>query len=217
VAQTGDALTQMPISPRRRVLILLAAATIAWCPPLQGQWRVGTEVGATRFWGGSEETGGGQTSIRPYRPTTFGIGVERQTRQYALGLHLHYAESSLGLVGPETAVSVEGAFTIVSISPELAVRVATLGPGNQLRLHAGPLFEVWDIIDEDSRTRVGAHGSISLDVPLGGHFDGVVLGGVAVTPSPFGEGELDLGAGGPTYDLQTLWRRRFAVGLRYRL
>jgi len=197
--------------------MVLAAATIAWCSPLLGQWRVGAEVGAARFWGSSEETSGGGTSIRPYRPTTFGLGLERQTSQYAVGLQLHYAESSLGLEGPEGAVLAEGAFTIVSISPELAVRIATLGPGNQLRLHAGPLFEIWNLIERDARTRVGAQGSVTLDVPLGGRLDGVVLGGVAVTPSPFEEGELDLGAGAPTYDLRTLWCRRFAVGLRYRL
>jgi hypothetical protein len=201
----------------RRVWIGLSAATIVWCSPLFGQWRVGTEVGGARFWGGSLDTGGNQTSIRPYRPTTFGLGLERQTGRYAVGLQLHYAEASLALEGPEQVVSAEGVFTIVSISPELAVRIATLGPGNQLRLHAGPLFEIWDIIDQDARTRVGAQGSVSLDVPLGGRFDGVALAGVAVTPSPYEEGELDVGGGAPTYDLQTLWRRSFALGLRYRL
>ncbi len=137
--------------------------------------------------------------------------------RYAAGVQLHYAEASLALEGPDGVVAAEGAFTIVSISPELAVRIATLGPGNELRLHAGPLVEIWDIIDQDSRTRVGAHGSVSLDVPLGGRFGGAVRAGVAATPSPFEEGELDLGNGAPTYDLRTLWRRSFALGLRYRL
>ncbi|HWN18378.1 MAG TPA: hypothetical protein VNO19_05625 [Gemmatimonadales bacterium] len=207
----------MPTSLGRRVWIVLSAATIVGCSPLFGQWRVGTEVGAARFWGGSLDTGGDQTSLRPYRPTTFGLGLERQTGRYAVGLQVHYAEASLALEGPEGVVAAEGAFTIVSISPELAVRIATLGPGNQLRLHAGPLFERWDIIDQDARTRVGAQGSVSLDVPLGGRFDGVALVGVGVTPSPYEEGELDLGGGAPTYELRTLWRRSFALGLRFQL
>ena len=207
----------MPTSLGRMVPIVLAAATIISCSPLFGQWRVGAEVGATRFWGGSLDTGGDHTSVRPYRPTTFGIGLERQSGRYAAGLQVHYAEASLALEGPEAVVSAEGAFTIVSILPELAVRIATLGPGSQLRLHAGPLFEIWDIIDQDARTRVGAHGSVSLDIPLGARFGGVVLAGAAVTPSPYKEGELDLGGGAPTYDLRALWRRRFALGLRYQL
>ena len=207
----------MPTSSGCRVALALAASMIVWSSPLFGQWRVGTEVGATRFWGGSLDNNGDHTSLRPYRPTTVGLGLERQSGRYTAGLHLSYAEASLALEGSEGVISAPGAFTIVSISPELVIRIATLGPGNQLRLHAGPLFEIWDIIDQDARTRVGAQGSVSLDVPLGGRFGGVVLAGAAVTPSPYKEGELDLGAGAATYDLRTLWRRRFAAGLRYRL
>ena len=205
----------MPNSVGRTVAIVLTM--ILWCSPLFGQWRAGAEVGASRFWGGSLNTDGSQTSFRPYRPTTFGIGLERQTGRYAVGLQLRYADASLGLEGPDGVIAAPGAFTIVSVLPELVVRLATLGPGNELRLHAGPLFEVWDIIDQDSRTRVGAQGSVSLYVPLGGRFGGVVLASAAVVPSPFEEGELDLGGGGPTFDLRTLWRGSFALGLRYRL
>ena len=197
--------------------VVLSIASSVWCSPLSGQWRVGVEVGAARFWGGSLVTGVDSTSFRPYRPTTFGIGLERQTARYAVGLQVHYAEASLALEGPEAVISAEGAFTIVSILPEIAVRIATLGPGNQLRVHAGPLLEFWSIIDQDARTRVGAQGSVTLDVPLGSQFGGVVLAGAAVTPSPYNEGELNLGGSAPTYDLRTLWRRRFAVGLRYQL
>lgn len=197
--------------------VLLSIISLAWCSPLVGQWRIAAEVGVSRFWGASQDTGGDHTSVRPYRPTTFGLGLQRQYGGYAIGVQVQYAEASLALQGPEEVVAVNGAFTIVSISPEVAVRIATVGPGNQLRLHAGPLFEVWDIIDQDSRTRLGVQGAISLDVPLGERFVGTVLGGGAITPSPYKEGELDLGGGAPSYDLRTLWRRRFALGIGYRL
>lgn len=202
---------------RRTVPVLLAMVAVLQPGLLSGQWRVGVEVGAARFWGASIDTGGEQSSFRPYRPTTFGVGIERQWGRYAAGLQVHYAESGLALEGPEVVVAAEGAFTFVSISPEFAVRVATLGSNNEVRVHAGPLFEVWDIVDQDARTRVGAQGSVSLDVPLGERFSGVALVGAAVTPSPYNEGELNLGGGAPTYNLRTLWRRSFAVGVRYRL
>ena len=196
---------------------VLAIVASLWGSPLLGQWRLGVEVGASRFSGASLDTDGEHTSFRPYRPTTFGLGLERQSGRYAIGLQVHYAEASLALEGPEVVVSSEGAFTIVSISPEIALRIASIGPDNQLRLHAGPLLELWDIVDLDSRTRVGVQGSVSLDVPLGQRFAGAVLAGAAVTPSPYEEGELDLGAGAPSYQLRTMWRRSFGVGLRYRL
>jgi hypothetical protein len=198
-------------------LIVILIASTFWHPPLVAQWRVGAEVGAARFWGASRENSPDQPSFRPYRPTTFGVGLERQTGRYTLGLQVQYGEASLALEGPEVVVSAEGVFTFVSISPEVSLRVVTLGSDNQIRMHAGPVFDVWDIIDQDSRTRVGAQGSLSLDVPLGGSFQGVVLAGIAVTPSLYNEGELDLGGGAPSYDLETMWRRRFALGLQYRL
>jgi hypothetical protein len=207
----------MPATRLQNLPLALASVGILLGSPLQAQWRLGVEVGAARFWGGSRDTGGQDVSVVPYRPTVYGLGLERQSAKYGVGLQLHYAEASLGAVGPEVQVAAEGAFTIFSISPEAIVRLATLGPGNQLRIHAGPLFEIWDIIDQGSRTRAGVQGSVSLDVPLGRRFRASVLAGGAVTSSPYNEGELNLGGGAAAYELRTLWRRSFAVGLNYGL
>ena len=201
----------------RTVAVVLTVLLAAGSSPLAGQWRLGIEVGAARFWGGSLDTGAAQTSFRPYRPTTFGIGLERQAGRYAVGLRVHYFQAGLALEGAEVVISSEGAFKAVSISPEAAVHLATLGPGNQVRVHAGPVIEVWDVIDNGTRTRVGVQGSVSFDVPLGGQVSGVAFAGAAVTPSPYEDGELDLGGGAPAYERRALWRRTFGVGLRYRL
>lgn len=208
----------MATPPRRRVVpIVLTILLAVGSSPLTGQWRLGIEVGAARFWGGSLDTGGEQTSFRPYRPTTFGIGLQRQAGRYGVGLRVHYFQAGLALEGPEVVISSEGAFKALSIAPEAAVHVATLGSGNQIRLHAGPIIELWDVIDNGTRTRLGVQGSVSFDVPLGEHFGGVAIAGAAVTPSPYDEGELDLGNGAPTYERRALWRRTFGLGLRYRL
>ena len=188
--------------------ILVSSATAS---PAFGQWTLGLEIGADRYWGGSAETGGENRSFRPYRPTTFGLGLHRKGHPVGWGVQVHYAGAGLALEGPGAVAVVEGVFTVVSLSPEVVYRLTALGPVAELRLHAGPLFEAWGIIDEDSRTRVGAQGAVSLGIPLGGHLAGTLLAGAAVIPSPFEEGEL------PGYDTRALWRRRFAVGLQYRL
>jgi len=193
-------------------LVLPACLGNLGCSIASAQWRVGIEAGADRFWGGSLETSSDHRSFRPYRPTIFGIGVERRDNKLAIGLQVHYSESSLALEGKDAVVAVDGVFQTVGFSPEAAYRLARIGGDNELRVHVGPLVEVWSIIDEEARVRLGGQAALSLDVPLGGKLNGSFLAGAAAVPSPFNEDELDDG-----YELRALWRRRFAVGLEYRL
>jgi len=129
-----------------------------------------------------------------------------------VGLRLLYTGASLALEGSDAVVAAEGVFKVYSASPEVSYRIAWVGSNNQVLLRVGPLFEVWSIVDEESRTRIGVQGAASLGIPLGNRFAGVLSAGAALIPSPFKEGELL-----PSYDLRALWRRRFAVGLQYRL
>lgn len=191
------------------------AATLvsaAWCPSALAQWAVTAEVGADRFWGGSIENTAERRSFRPYRPTTFGVGLERRVGRLGAGIRVRYASAALALEGEDAVVAAKGIFTVYSATPELVYRIISVGAVNQIRLHLGPLFEVWSIVDEGSQTRVGIQGAVSLDLPLGGRFSGSLMAGAALTPSPFEEGQLD-----PAFERRALWRRRLAVGLDYRL
>ena len=187
-------------------------ASGVWCSPALGQWTVTTEVGADRFWGGSIESTPEHRSFRPYRPTTFGIGLERRAGRLGAGLRLRYASASLALEGSDAVVAAKGVFTVYSAAPEVVYRIISVGSANRLLVHAGPLFEVWSVVDEGSQTRVGIQSAVSLNVPLGGRFAGSVMAGTALIPSPFSEDQLD-----PSFERRALWRRRFAVGLDYRL
>src|SRR5918998_5590468 len=190
-------------------LAMALSLSCQWSP-LVGQWIVKAEVGADRFWGGSRSAEG--RSLLPYRPTTFGVGLERAGGSVGIGLQLRYATAALGVVGAEGVVAVNGVFTLYSISPELVYRLGSVGSANQLLLHLGPLFEVWSVTDEEAQTRIGAQGAVSFRVPLGSRLAGSVTAGAALTPSPFGEDQLTT-----EFERRPLWRRRFAAGLQYRL
>jgi hypothetical protein len=190
---------------------LIVAVSLS-VPPACAQWIVGVEVGADRFWGGSVEDAPERRSFHPYRPTTFGLGLERRAGKVGVALQLRYSQASLALEGSDAVVAVKGVFKLLSASPELAYRIASLGPGNELLLHVGPLVEVWSIIDEASRVRIGGQSSLSLAIPLGSKFGAALSAGAALMASPFTRDELE-----ENYDLRALWRRRFAVGLQYRL
>jgi hypothetical protein len=194
-----------------RLLPISTFGCLALYSPASSQWRGTIEVGAERFWGGSFETAGEHRSFRPYRPTTLGIGLERQGERLSVGLQVHYSEAALALEGSDAVVAVDGVFDIIGFAPELAYRLVGVGAANQLRLHAGPLVEIWTVIDEETRVRAGVQAALSFDVPLGSRFGASVLAGAALVPSPFNEDELDA-----SYELRALWRRRFAVALGYR-
>lgn len=183
-----------------------------WCGGVLAQWTLGADVGSDRFWGGSIETTAERRSFRPYRPTTFGVRIERREGRLGAGLRLQYASASLALEGADAVVAAKGVFTVYSAAAEVIYRIMSVGSVNQLVLHLSPLFEVWSVIDENSETRVGVQGAVSLNLPLGGRFGGSIMAGAALIPSPFGETQLD-----PGFERRALWRRRFAVGLDYRL
>lgn len=196
----------------RRLLLVSTVGSLGLCSPAYGQWRASIEVGAERFWGGSFETTGEHRSFRPYRPTTLGIGLERQGERLSVGLQVHYSEAALALEGKDAVVAVDGVFDIIGIAPELVYRLMRVGTENQLRLHAGPQIEIWTVIDEETRVRAGAQAALSFDVPLASRFGASILAGAALVASPFNRDELEA-----SYELRTLWRRRFAVALGYRL
>jgi hypothetical protein len=182
-----------------------------WPSSAHGQWSSSIQIGSDRFWGGSVENTSERRSFHPYRPTTFGAAVQRRGNRVGMGLRLGYTEASLALEGSDAVVAVNGVFTIYSISPEISYRIATVGAGNSLRLHAGPLLEVWDLIDQGTRTRAGAQGAVTFAVPLGRKISAELSGGIALISSPFEEGELLA-----EYERRALWRRRVAGGLEYR-
>jgi hypothetical protein len=202
----------MQTSALWRTLSAMLLVSSFWCSPARGQWLVTAQVGADRFWGGSRENTAERRSFRPYRPTTIGGGIERQQGRVGIGLRLRYTEASLGLEGEDAVVAVKGVFTMVSVLPEIGYQLATIGGDNHVVIQAGPLFEIWGVIDQESRTRVGVQGAVSLRIPLGKKLAASFAAGVAVTPSPFIQDELD-----SSYDLRPLWRRGFAAGLQYRL
>jgi hypothetical protein len=190
----------------------MLAELLIWCPYADAQWSIGVEVGSDRFWGSSIETADPHRSFRPYRPTSLGLALERRGGRLAVALRLRYAGASLALEGQDAAVVVKGIFSHYAAAPELVYRIATIGAANELRLHAGPVFELWTVEGEDSQFRAGGQVAVSLRIPFGGRFAGSLTAGGAVTGSPLSEGQLLEG-----YERRALWRRSVAAGLEYRL
>jgi hypothetical protein len=191
---------------------LFLAVSLALAASARAQWSISLGVESDRFWGGSLENSPEQKSFRPYRPTVMDLGLERRSGVLGLGMRARYSQASLGLEGGGVVLAAEGAFTTVGLAPEVSYQLTTMGPGNRLLVHLGPLAEFWHPADEEWRTRFGAQGAVTLDVPLGGPFALSLGGNLAVISSPFKSDELL-----NQYELRALWRRGFMARLEYQI
>jgi hypothetical protein len=196
--------------PVRQVIAgVLASCTLV--AGLNAQWVVGAEIGADRFWGGSADHTEAELSFRPYRPTTLGVEIQREWSAVSLGMKLGFFSAGMALEGPGGVSVAQDVFIVYSFAPQLRHRVASLGI-NRLILRAGPLLELWKVLDERTKARLGVQVGVEVQVPLSRKLDGVVSVGTAVVPSPFEAGQLD-----PPFERRALWRRSFGVALQYRL
>jgi hypothetical protein len=203
----------MAMTPTLSIRALLAGM-LSLATPHHGvaQWAVSAGIRAPRFSGAAVEPGTDR-SLHPYRPTMVEIGLKRGGRRVAAGVYLLYASCSLALEGSEAVAAIKDALSVYGIRPEVALRLSRLGAEGTVRLHVGPLLEVWQLPDIGSHWRIGLAASVGLEWPLGGPWSAAAQLGGAVTPaSPFRQEDLEI-----PLEPRALWRREGAVALRYLL
>jgi hypothetical protein len=109
-------------------------------------------------------------------------------------------------------VEVKDGIKLYEVAAEVSFMIARPSSGGALRLHVGPMFELWKLKDAADSRRVGAHAAASLEWPLVGRLTAVFRGGVAVSPCVFNEEDLP-----PEYAQQATWRRALSAGISLRL
>jgi hypothetical protein len=210
MALPEDAVTTM--AQARFGAAALAALFLVAPSSTRAQWTVSAGVRTPRFSGAAAEPHSNR-SLRPYRPTMLEVGVEHGVGRVGVGIHLHYASSSLALEGGEALAAIKDAITVYGLAPEISLRLSRLGPEGVIQFFTGPLVEVWKLPDVGSHWRVGLAASVGLEVPFGGRWFGAARVGAAVTPaSPFRREDLE-----PPLEPRALWRREASAMLRYRL
>src|SRR2546425_13317948 len=87
----------------RTLIGLLAAVALAVSNQARAtQWGLSAEVGVARFGGTSRDSSG--ATLGPYRPTTFGVRVDRELGTVRVGMELMYARTGLAGEQDQTAV-----------------------------------------------------------------------------------------------------------------
>jgi hypothetical protein len=186
-------------------VLLFAAA------PLAAQWRVGADLGTLRFWGSALDTSasGDPGRARPSRTASYNVEIERRIGALGLGVGVLYSRGGVGVENAAVAIEEKGLLKLYEIAPHVALLLAKPGPGGELRVRVGPMFDRWSFTGGTASKRVGAHAAVSLGWPLGGPWTALVQAGVAVSACVFNAEDLP-----PTFARRATWRRGLAAGVR---
>ena len=177
--------------------------------PAAAQWGVSAELGVARFGGTSRDSSG--ATVGPYRPTTFGLHLDRGSGRVRVGVGVLYAKTGLAAEGQGVAVVQHDIGSLWEIAPELSLRVARFGTGIEARVDAGPTIDFWNF-DGERRNRVGGRAALVAEWPLARALAGSLQVSGMLSGSVFDAADTPSG-------VERRATRRFgvAVGLRYRL
>lgn len=177
--------------------------------PAVAQWGVSAEIGVARFGGTSRDTSG--TKVGPYRPTTFGLRVDRALGSTRVALAVLYAKTGFAGEQNDLAIVQYDAGSLWELAPEASFRVARFGAGAEARLEAGPAIELWTVAG-DTRSRLGGRAAAAIEWPMARALTGSLRVSGVLTGSVFDPADVPAG-------VERLATRRVAVaiGLRYGL
>jgi hypothetical protein len=193
-------------------------AGFAVSPPVAAQatvWQVGADVAVSHLSGGARGTSAGEeVTVRPYRPTLYGLRAERMGERVGYGLALRYANPAMAFGDADvTIVDSDLAFTLYEIAPEVLYRIAgSDGAGPSLRGTVGPVLDIWTWSVTDTETRLGARAGVGAVLPIGRRLAATIGAAATLSGSMFAEADL-----GDEFERESVVRTEIGLGVQYRL
>lgn len=174
-------------------------------------WIVTAGAAQASFAGGLTDSTDDATTYMLTPATAWALSASHPIAGVRLGIGVTYLLSHLGLTGDDLLISDQGIrFQDVEIALLATIPLVPIGDrGADLGLVAGPALGLWSITGQDSRTRLGATGTLQLAVPIAQHWRLLATAGGAVAGSPFNENELP-----EDFVATTLWRGQIGLALQ---
>ena len=182
--------------------------------PATAQWRLTLLHGTASVTGHSrDESTPDHLAFLPDRPHSDALAVSREFGGNRLALELRRTGADLALRGPGTTIVTRGALHAWGAAVGVARRLAGTSGRPTLRGGLSALLERWtfDLGDGAARWRVAGRGTLEVDLPIAGRWDGVLRGELTASPSVFTAEELPEG-----YVRKLGWSRGIEIGAGWR-
>ena len=198
---------------RRLLLVLLISAIFARPATAQSGWALTFERGATAFSAAAHDTSTPQIRLTPWHPGLYSLRLARNGERMGAALALGYGVSDFGGSVGDIVVLPGSRLAIMEVAPECSYRISTTPLGAALRVHAGPVLDLWYPSGGDMRSSLGGLAGASLALPLATRWEVSLRADLALTTS-----EVTKDEAGPGLIREGSMRRgRLAVGLTRRL
>jgi hypothetical protein len=196
----------------RTVLALVLGSCLVTRPVL-GQLAIGADVRLGFYGGASRDTttdsfGAG---FRPYRPVLYTLRPEWRGGRIGVVLGLTYGQPDIAEEGEPVSIVVHLPTRLLEVAPEISMEVWRSSAGMRIRVHAGPIMDLWQLPGEDGlRSRPGGHGALSAEFPVLGKVQAVLRADLVLTGALWTDADLP-----PGFEIQNMHRFGFGLGLRY--
>lgn len=185
------------------------------CPPAaaaQSSWHLSAEIGKTSYSWAVRDTGADPVSVRPWHPSIWSLRFARDSRRMGIALTVGFASGQEGGSIGDFAILPGTDLNLVEFAPEVRYLLHRTATGAELRLHAGPLADIWWPSGADGRTRFGGLLGGECSLPYSERWAVTLRGDAAITPTYVSDEE----AGG-LHRPSSMRRVRFGLGVTRRL
>jgi hypothetical protein len=198
---------------RTIMTLLLAGSLLAAPTPAVAQLGIGAEAQWNVYRGASRDTAVGNLGegFRPYRPILFTLRPEWRTGRFGVALGLSYGQPDIADEGEPLTIVLHTPAKLLELAPEFSYALLRAASGMRLRLHAGPVADLWQVPGEDGiRVRPGGQVAASAEFPIAARLQAVVRAHAVLTRGLFTEIDLP-----PGFEVRAMHRLGVSLGLRY--
>jgi hypothetical protein len=177
------------------------------------QFGISGDVQLGVYGGASRDTSPGNLgqSFRPHRPVLFTLRPEWEFGRLRVALGVSYGRPDIVEDGEPLAIVLHAPSQFVELAPELSYQIWRSPASTRVRLHAGPVLNIWQLPGEDrQRNRGGGFAAMSLEFPILARLQAALRASAVLTSGVFDGSDLP-----PEFEIRSMRRVGISLGVRY--